>query len=415
MSHRNAQSAFTLIELIVVVAIIGILIALLLPAVQAAREAARRLQCGSQLAQVGLAIKQYEQSQGVLPMGTVNETGPIRNVPIGNHMGWIPRILPHLEQMPLYESIDFNKGVYDPANQSVWVSPRPQILSCPSDGGGYRSGRRHPNYMVCSGGIETPIDVDNNGVFFLNSKLRSRDIPDGTSNTIWVGEAPIFESVNRNQSQRYGITFILPELDENDVSENDVSEDDGFAMSNEYVYGGLGWMSGTPGTIRNTGYPLNTFVGPLADWPMPFQESRSFSGLDTNVFPWSKKLADTHLQNDGGMMPIEPSSLSDGFVTSDEESETFEYFESNTDTLTAPGEIAEDETVENDLPPDPAVVWAKELPGQFKAGGYGSYHTDVVNFLFGDGSVHTVSKSIDLPVLQNMGNRADGQVIDSSL
>lgn len=376
MSHRNAQPAFTLIELMAVITIIGILIALLLPAVQSAREAARCLQCGSQLTQLGLAVKQYEQAQGVLPMGTANETGPIRNVPIGNHMGWIARILPHMEQTPLYERIDFHKGVYDPVNQPAWTSPKPAILRCPSDGGGYGNSLS-PSYMACSGGIETPIDVDNDGVFFLNSKLRSRDIPDGTSHTVWLGEAPIFQNIGTGSGYySYSLKYVLP-------AEDDMYDDadDSYYYAGGYVYGGLGWMSGTPGTIRNTGNPLNTFVGPFSDWPMPFGKGGSYSsdGLNTTVFPWSEETLRANFESDAE----------------------------------SPDELPVEYDMEGRvLPsPDPAKVWAKERPGQYKVGGYGSYHTGVVNFLFGDGSLHGVSKTVDPTILQNMGNRADGHSV----
>ena len=401
MSHRNAQPAFTLIELLAVIAIIGILIALLLPAVQAARESARRLQCGSQLSQVGIAIKHYEQAHGVLPMGTTNETGPIRNVPIGNHMGWIPRILPYMEQTPLYESIDFHKSVYDPANQPAWVGAKPRILGCPSDG---NYGSQNSSYMACSGGTETPINIDNNGVFFLNSKLRSRDIPDGTSNTIWVGEAPIFNNISRDNDYRK-TKYILPEPGEN---EDDIEETDDTFFSyydaGSYVYGGLGWMSGTPGTIRNTGNPLNTFVGPFSNWPMPFQgESYRSAGLNLDTFPWSEEARQGNSQYGEDMMGYD--FMYDNTLVSTDESAEFD-----------PMELDEkDEAAEQIVPPDPAKIWAKELPGQYKVGGYGSYHTGCVNFLFGDGSMRNISKMVDQSVLQNMGNRADGQIIDGSL
>ncbi|MDR1957747.1 MAG: DUF1559 domain-containing protein, partial [Planctomycetaceae bacterium] len=107
MSDRSSKHAFTLIELLMVIAIIGVLIALLLPAVQAARESARRFQCTNNMMQLGVAVKHSEENHGVLPAGTVNDTGPVRNVPIGNHMGWIPRLLPYIEQTPLYEQIHF--------------------------------------------------------------------------------------------------------------------------------------------------------------------------------------------------------------------------------------------------------------------------------------------------------------------
>ena len=395
MSHRNAQPGFTLIELLAVIALIGVLIALLLPAVQAAREAARRLQCSSHLMQVGLALKQYEQAQGVLPMGTVNDTGPIRNVPIGNHIGWLPRILPHLEQMPLYERIDFSKGCYDPVNQPVWASQKPRILSCPSDGNALNL---NPSYLACSGGTETPIDADNNGVFFLNSKLRSRDIPDGTSNTIWVGESQILQNISFNEdSPRWGsVKYIPPESEEADTGtgEEADTEEEWFSYrdTGQYVYGGLGWMSGTPGTIRNTGNPINTFVGPFSNWPMPFESQ----GLNTQQFPWTKEARKVMpFGTDGGMMGMGSMSMggSSDWLDDDEE---------------------EDEIDETTLP-DPLKVWAKELPGQYKVGGYGSWHTGGANFLLGDGSLRLVSSTIDLPVLQNLGKRASGQAFHDGL
>jgi len=445
MSHRNAQPAFTLIELLAVIAIIGVLIALLLPAVQAAREAARRLQCSSHLTQLGLAARQYEQAHGVLPMGTTNATGPIRNVPIGDHIGWIPRILPYMEQVPLYERIDFSKGVYDPANQPVWASRKPPILSCPSCGGAY--GSIHPSYMACSGGEETPIDTDNRGVFFLNSRLRSRDIPDGTSNTIWIGESPIYQNLNFNSisgrsdsgsgsGYGYGYSYssygsgkyVIPEPDENEdeADEQDEANEDNWFVSyrdpNQYVYGGLGWMSGTPGTIRNTGNPLNTFVGPFSNWPMPLEGN----GLNTATFPWTEEAIDTFNQQNTRETPLwqsrpsrgEEYSSSGTQTTSDKSTMT----ETEDDVLIAEEDeqvevlnVEEVEEIVSPPKPDPLKIWAKELPGQYKVGGYGSYHTGGANFVFGDGSLRFISNSVELIVLQNMGNRDSGQVIDGSL
>ncbi len=335
------KRAFTLVELLVVIAIIGVLIALLLPAVQAAREGARRIQCSAKLAQLGVAVKNFEQNLGILPAGTVNDKGPIRNVPIGNHMGWIPRLLPFIEQNALYNDIDFDKGVYDPENRDTWFSFTPYAFFCPSDGGGYsyRGGYgREPirkaekpgavNYMACHGGTETPIDADNDGVFFLNGKLRSRDIPDGNGNTIFFGESIIIldDRIQKN-SPSSARKFILPE-----------------GAEGPFVYGSLGWMSGTPGTLRNTGNPPNIYVGPFSNWPMP----------------WT----------------------------------VLEKLNAESDDPDA-------------KPVLPAETWKDELPGQFLVGGFGAFHLNVTNFVFGDGSVHVIDSGIDRDVFRMLGNRRD--------
>ncbi|MCL2349805.1 MAG: DUF1559 domain-containing protein [Planctomycetaceae bacterium] len=406
MLARIDRFAFTLLELLVVIAIIGMLIALLLPAVQAAREAARKFQCQNSLMQIGIALRHYEQANGRLPMGTTNPTGPIRNVPVGDHIGWIPRILPYLEQTPLYERIDFSKSVYDPANQPVWASETPRILGCPSDGGKYGDGRIFSSYAACHGGTETPIDADNNGVFFLNGKMRSRDIPDGLSNTVWAGEIPVLNTnhINGERGGRYyygSFKIILPDTQTrgNDSKENDENADtppstDGmkgeYGDASEYRYANLDWMSGTPGTIRNTGNPIGTFVGPFTNGPWPFQEN---GAPDTNAFPWCQEaLKQSREESNRGMGNMF------GFPPA--------YDMEN-------GEEEEGSTPKPSK--EPSVVWAKERPEQYNVGGFGSYHTGGANFLFGDGAVHFLSRAIDLNVLQNAGNRADGQLPDHVL
>jgi len=117
------REAFTLVELLVVITIIGILIALLLPAVQAAREAARRMTCSNQLRQLGLALHNYAQANKVFPMGTVctttatpydvwTEAGSGGTAVAGNHgTSWMLRILPFLEMTPLAQNWDYSTNV----------------------------------------------------------------------------------------------------------------------------------------------------------------------------------------------------------------------------------------------------------------------------------------------------------------
>jgi len=253
-------------------------------------------------------------------------------------MGWIPRLLPFIEQNLIYANIDFTKGVYDPENRDVWLGDRPSsILICPSSGVyRWREGQlAETSYMACHSSTETPIDTDNDGVFFLNSKLRSRDIYDGTSNTIFFGEANVITDSQIGQEEpryRYGygsVRTVVPEDAEG-----------------PFVYANLGWMSGTPGTIRNTGNPPNVYVGPFSNWIMP------------------KEVLE-RLKAEAGDPDTKPAF--------------------------------------------PAETWAEELPGQFLVGGFGSFHTTVTNFAFGDGSVRALANSIDLEVFRSLGSRKSSE------
>ena len=208
--HPARRRGFTLIELLVVIAIIAVLIALLLPAVQQAREAARRTQCKNNLMQIGLALQNYMLGHEVLPPGTQNATGPIvsKEDVTQYHMNWIVQILPYLEQQNVYNHIDFTQSVYSPANSPVRVRQM-QTLICPSDPNTYGKPVGLTNYCGVHNDYEAPIDVNQNGVLFLNSAIHYEQVTDGSSNTIYVMEA---------------------------------RADTG---------GDLGWMSGTKATLRN--------------------------------------------------------------------------------------------------------------------------------------------------------------------
>jgi prepilin-type N-terminal cleavage/methylation domain-containing protein len=217
---RRRTSAFTLVELLVVIAIIGILIALMLPAVQSAREAARRSNCSNNLSQIGTALSSYQAAHLSLPPGTTEPKGPIYNVPQGNHLGWMAHILPYIEEQVAYKQIDQSVGVYDKKNAPV-RSLQISLFLCPSCPlqtvvGGPVADRiaSLSNYAGCHNDVETPIDENNNGVLYLNSHIREKDVTDGTSHTIYVGE-------------KLGSQWDL------------------------------GWMSGTRATLRNTGLPIN--------------------------------------------------------------------------------------------------------------------------------------------------------------
>src|SRR3954469_1115978 len=132
---RGHRRGFTLIELLVVIAIIAVLIALLLPAVQAAREAARRSQCVNNLKQLGLAIQNYNDTQGSLPPTAEDKMLGADGKTVD--YGMKPRILPYMEQTVLYNSINFslswNSLTYGYVNSTVYKTTVNTFL-CPSDG-----------------------------------------------------------------------------------------------------------------------------------------------------------------------------------------------------------------------------------------------------------------------------------------
>ncbi|MCH7990705.1 MAG: DUF1559 domain-containing protein, partial [Planctomycetes bacterium] len=106
---KASQRGFTLIELLVSIAIIAILIALLLPAVQQAREAARRTQCKSHLKQIGIALHNYHGAHGSFPPFLINRTGsPSRIADDDKGANWLVFLLPFIDQSPLYNKWDFN-------------------------------------------------------------------------------------------------------------------------------------------------------------------------------------------------------------------------------------------------------------------------------------------------------------------
>lgn len=189
MKQNHPKHGFTLVELLVVVAIIGILIGMLLPAVQQVREAARRTACLNNLTQFGLAMHNYEFSFGELPPGVVDTAGPIQNVATGQHVGWMVQILRFVELNGVADAFNIKAGAYAPVNAPARAM-QIQLYTCPSQGSvvstSMAAGLSH--YAGCHNSVEAPIDADNDGLLFLNSAITYGDIYDGSSNTILIGE-----------------------------------------------------------------------------------------------------------------------------------------------------------------------------------------------------------------------------------
>ncbi len=177
------RRGFTLIELLVSIAIIAVLCAMLLPAVQNARQAARVTQCRSHLAQLGEAFHAYHLTHGSLPAGSVDGQSPAAAGPDRFAWGWAVQLLPYLGEQNQHAGLNAQLGVSAPENAAILQRVPPEF-SCPAassvDPIGY-AGVHHDRM--------SPIDADNNGVLYLNSHVRFEELVDGLHQTLLLGEA----------------------------------------------------------------------------------------------------------------------------------------------------------------------------------------------------------------------------------
>ncbi|MEW4564794.1 DUF1559 domain-containing protein [Bremerella sp. JC770] len=222
MSHPR-NHAFTLVELLVVIAIIGVLVSLLLPAVQQAREAARRIDCQNRIKQIGLALHNYHDTHGTFPFGelvTPDACPPASSSKRG--ASWTVSILPFMEQGPRYDQFNMAGTFAGIANEGTSTNEAVQIAAnsayqCPSDPNAATS-EPNTNYRGVQGGgavadarcatgtASNQRLFFDNGILYMNSETGMRDITDGTSNTLMVGESRWWFAVGKNTP--YGTYFM---------------------------------------------------------------------------------------------------------------------------------------------------------------------------------------------------------------
>ncbi len=224
------RPGFTAVELFVAVTVIGVLAASLIPAVMQARESARRMQCQSNLKQMGVALHDYHDTNGAFPPGWTSiqfsqDGSIVRPVDLGCLWAWGAYLLPQLDQAPLHDHLGV-LGVVDPPPPGERFDVALPMFVCPSDAGGHESGwglyrwndtdpvaslvkgYAKSNYAAVNGSGAAPFqliydpsdtDLPTAGIFGNETRTRFQDVRDGTSHTLAVGEREMTRSHDKER------------------------------------------------------------------------------------------------------------------------------------------------------------------------------------------------------------------------
>lgn len=292
---KNPIGGFTLVELLVVIAIIGILIGMLLPAVQQVREAARRTQCANNIRQIAVANHNYESAQQHFPPGFVLELDSDGD-PIENLWSWSSQIFPQLELNNAYDVLQVEQGVLTDAasglrpGQLEALQENYPVFRCPSTNapplnnefnlGGVRYGVIDASGNDVATAVSNYVGVNNsstisatehvalrfrnqrpNGIFFDNSEVTFADITDGSSNTFMFGERtwefnnpiPGEDNFRAGASNPFGFSSIRSSNGNNQIQVMGrvvLATGSGEINSTFFLHAGRGFSSNHPGGLN---------------------------------------------------------------------------------------------------------------------------------------------------------------------